>query len=101
MLVTRVCRPRMASHRPVRFTASACAFLQVSALEAQVRELQLVNEKKLLSIQHEADAAARQARLAYEQEVTGLQVGAARVAAAHSTIACCVPCCFPSSLCYE
>ncbi|WIA42000.1 hypothetical protein OEZ86_009298 [Tetradesmus obliquus] len=46
---------------------------QVSALEAQVRELQLVGEKRLLSVQQEADAAARQARVAHEQEVTALQ----------------------------
>ncbi|WIA21574.1 hypothetical protein OEZ85_000766 [Tetradesmus obliquus] len=46
---------------------------KVSALEAQVRELQLVGEKRLLSVQQEADAAARQARVAHEQEVTALQ----------------------------
>jgi hypothetical protein len=39
-----------------------------------VRELQLVGEKRLLSIQQEADAAARHARLAHQQEVTALQV---------------------------
>jgi hypothetical protein len=46
-------------------------------LEAQVRELQLVGEKRLLSVQQEADAAARHARVAHQQEVTMLQVGVA------------------------
>lgn len=48
---------------------------QVSALEAQLRELQLVSEKKLLSVTQEADAAARHERLEFQQEITVLQVG--------------------------
>lgn len=48
--------------------------LQVSALEAQIRELQLVSEKKLMSVAQEAEAAARHERLVYQQEITALQV---------------------------
>lgn len=48
---------------------------QVAALEEQLWEVQLVAEKKLLSMQQEAEAAVRQARLAAQHDVTGLQVG--------------------------
>eukprot|EP00878_Enallax_costatus_P011998 GHUV01012526.1.p1 GENE.GHUV01012526.1~~GHUV01012526.1.p1 ORF type:complete len:590 (+),score=213.14 GHUV01012526.1:1233-3002(+) len=46
---------------------------KVSALEAQLRELQLVSEKKLLSVTQEAEAAARHERLGFQQEITTLQ----------------------------
>lgn len=48
--------------------------LQVSALEAQLRETQLIAEKKLLSVTQEAEAVTRHERLTLQQEVTSLQV---------------------------
>lgn len=51
-----------------------------------MRELQLVGEKRLLSVQQEADAAARQARVAHEQEVTALQVRAGYSKSANSCV---------------
>jgi multidrug efflux pump subunit AcrA (membrane-fusion protein) len=71
-----------------RLCCAAAVCPQVSALEAQVRELQLVGEKRLLSVQQEADAAARQARLAHQQEVTALQVGAAALVHALMCVCC-------------
>lgn len=53
---------------------------KVSALESQLRELQLVAEKKLLAASQEAEAALYHAELAAQQAQAALQVGAAGVA---------------------
>eukprot|EP00879_Flechtneria_rotunda_P026418 GHRR01028167.1.p1 GENE.GHRR01028167.1~~GHRR01028167.1.p1 ORF type:complete len:521 (+),score=214.38 GHRR01028167.1:384-1946(+) len=46
---------------------------KAAALESQVQELQLVGEKRLMALQQETEAAARQARLLHQQEVISLE----------------------------
>jgi hypothetical protein len=47
---------------------------KVSALEAQLRELQLVSEKKLMSVAQEAEAKQHHLELELQQERSALQV---------------------------